>query len=80
MKKVLLFGTFAVGLLLAACGGKKADADKTAADSAAMAAPDTIVMDYGTVEVDSVAPDSVQVAVTDTTVEMVAEPNKVEKK
>lgn len=79
MKKLVLFLGLAAGFALVACGGKKTEANSAAADSLNA---DTIVMDYGTVQVDSVSPDSAEVTVTDTTVEMVAEPDakKVEKK
>ena len=69
MKKVILFLGLAAGLTLAACSSKQADAN-AAADA------DTIVLDNGAVQVDSIAPDSALVTVTDTTAVLVAEPAK----
>lgn len=71
MKKVALFLALAAGFTLASCSGKKTETTPTAADSLAA---DTIVMDYGTVQVDSISPDSAQVTVSDTAVEMIAVP------
>ncbi|MEG0950005.1 MAG: hypothetical protein RR212_12865 [Bacteroidales bacterium] len=71
MKKVVLFLALAAGFALASCGGKKTETNPAATDSIPA---DTIVMDYGTVEVDSVSPDSAEVTVMDTAVEMIAEP------
>jgi ABC-type glycerol-3-phosphate transport system substrate-binding protein len=69
MKKVILFLGLAAGLTLAACSGKSADQN-------AAAGADTIVVDNGTVQVDSIAPDSAEVTVTDTAAVLVAEPAK----
>lgn len=79
MKKVALFLALAAGFALASCGGKKTETTPTAADSLAA---DTIVMDYGSVQVDSISPDSAEVTVMDTAVEMIAVPEgeKTQKK
>lgn len=79
MKKVALFLALTAGFALASCSGKKTETNPTAADSLAA---DTIVMDYGTVQVDSVSPDSAEVTVMDTAVEMIAVPEgeKMQKK
>jgi hypothetical protein len=69
MKKVILFLGLAAGLTLAACSGKSADQN-------AAAGADTIVVDNGTVQVDSITPDSAEVTVTDTAAVLVAEPAK----
>ena len=79
MKKVAFVLFLASGIALISCSGKKTSADQvpTAADSAAA---DTIVVSYGAVQVDSIAPDSAQVTVSDTTLEMIAIPEESAKK
>lgn len=63
MKNLVFFAAFLFVLALASCGNKKAETVATnAGDSTA------IVIDYGSVQVDSIAPDSVSVTVSDTTV------------
>lgn len=67
MKKLVFLFAVVAGFALASCGGKKAEKTENAT-------ADTMVIDYGTVQVDSVSPDSVEVAVMDTAVEVIATP------
>ncbi len=71
MKKLAFLFAVVAGFMMASCscGG---NSEKKAEEAAAAA--DTMVIDYGSVQVDSIAPDSVQVTVMDTAVEVVATP------
>ncbi len=70
MKK-LAFVILVAFSFLYACSGKKKDANENAQTPANA---DTIVIDYGTVNVDSISPDSAQVSVTDTSEVIIATP------
>ena len=85
MKKVVLFLAIVAGIALSACGGKKADQKSTDKDAATTTTTtndntDTIVVDYGTVSLDSISPDSAAIVVQDTTVEITAVPVEKEQK
>ncbi len=63
MKNLVFLAAFLFALAFTACKNKKADsATTTDTDSS------TLVIDYGSVQVDSISPDSAQVTVSDTTV------------
>ncbi|MDO5570494.1 MAG: hypothetical protein Q4F97_03390 [Bacteroidales bacterium] len=80
MKKLALFVTVLLGISLLSCTGKRQETKTEEATPAAAAAPDTIVVDYGTVAIDSINPDSAAIVVQDTTVEVIAEPETKDKK
>ncbi len=77
MKKLAFVIVVACSCMFACSGNKKSE---TKDDAGTSAKADTIVVDYGTVSVDSIAPDSVQVSVADTAVEVVATPEGTQKK
>ncbi|MBQ7824326.1 MAG: hypothetical protein IJ338_09205 [Bacteroidaceae bacterium] len=63
MKNWVFFAAFMSVLAFASCNSKNADSSVTGmGDSSA------IVIDYGSVRVDSISPDSVSVTLSDTTV------------
>ena len=87
MKKVALFLTIVAGIALSACSGSKDhkttdDKTKSATEDkkADTKDADTIVVEFGTVSVDSISPDSAAIVVQDTTVQMIAVPDEKEKK
>jgi hypothetical protein len=74
MKKLAFLVLILLGIFLISCSNKKKDVKTDVAEPAAVEVPDTIVIGYGSVSVDSISPDSAAIVVQDTTVEIVAEP------
>ena len=77
MKKIA-FGLIVACGFLFACTGKKSETKDTSKTTTS--SNDTLVIDEGTVTVDSISPDSVQVNVADTAVDLIAVPENQKKK
>jgi hypothetical protein len=77
MKKAISLLILSVGFILFSCNSKKAQETNESGEQNIV---DTIVVNYGSVQVDSISPDSAEVAIQDTTLEIIAEPEKKKEK